>query len=79
MGLADAEAIATEERRQPGRRGRRRRFQEELGRRSGLHRAHVGEIERGEISPTLDSVQLIADALGVTPSELIAVAEKHPP
>jgi transcriptional regulator with XRE-family HTH domain len=52
--------------------------QEELGRRSGLHRAHVGEIERGEISPTLDSVQVIAAALGVTPSKLIADAEQPP-
>ena len=41
--------------------------QEELGRRPGLHRAHVGEIERGEISTTLDSVQLIAAALGSQP------------
>lgn len=51
--------------------------QEELGRLSGLHRAHVGEIERAEISPTLDSVQLIAAALNVAPSQLIAAAEKH--
>ena len=49
--------------------------QEELGRLAGLHRAHVGEIERGEISPTLDSVQVIADALGAPPSHLVALAE----
>jgi transcriptional regulator with XRE-family HTH domain len=48
--------------------------QEELGRRSGLHRAHVGEIERGEISPTLDSVELIATALEVHPADLIRSA-----
>jgi len=51
--------------------------QEELGRRAGLHRAHVGEIERWEISPTLDSVQLIADALKVPPEDLMGSAE-HP-
>jgi len=49
--------------------------QEELGHRSGLHRNHVGEIERGEISPTLDSAQLIAKALAIRLSELIALAE----
>jgi len=49
--------------------------QEELGRLAGLHRAHVGEIERGEISPTLDSVQLLAAALDIPASDLIAAAE----
>jgi XRE family transcriptional regulator, regulator of sulfur utilization len=49
--------------------------QEELGLRTGLHRSHVGEIERAELNPTLKSVELIAEALGVTPSELIASAE----
>jgi XRE family transcriptional regulator, regulator of sulfur utilization len=53
--------------------------QEELGRLAGLHRAHVGEIERGEISPTLDSVQVIAEALGERPSNLLALAEEQPP
>jgi transcriptional regulator with XRE-family HTH domain len=50
--------------------------QEELGHRTGLHRNHVGEIERAELSPTLNSVEVLADALGVTPSELIAFAEQ---
>jgi transcriptional regulator with XRE-family HTH domain len=53
--------------------------QEELGRLAGLHRAHVGEIERGEVSPTLDSVQLIAQALGERASNLMALAEGQPP
>lgn len=52
--------------------------QEELGNRSGLHRAHIGEIERGEISPTLDSLQAIAHALGLPASELLATAESKP-
>jgi transcriptional regulator with XRE-family HTH domain len=58
-------------------RGERQLSQEELGRRAELHRAHVGEIERGEISPTLDSVKSIADALDVRPSELVALAESY--
>jgi transcriptional regulator with XRE-family HTH domain len=51
--------------------------QEELGRRSGLHRAHVGEIERGEVSPTLDSVEAIARALEMRPSDLIQSGEER--
>jgi XRE family transcriptional regulator, regulator of sulfur utilization len=49
--------------------------QEDLGHLSGLHRNHVGQIERGELSPTIDSVELIAKALKVKPSELLARAE----
>ena len=50
--------------------------QEELGNRTGLHRNHVGQVERGELSPTLMSVDVLADALGLPPSELVARAER---
>lgn len=50
--------------------------QEELGHRTGLHRNHVGQIERAELTPTLKSVEVIAEALGTSPSELVARAEK---
>jgi len=33
--------------------------------RSGLHRAHVGEIERGEANVTIQTLKIIADTLGV--------------
>jgi transcriptional regulator with XRE-family HTH domain len=49
--------------------------QEELAHRARLHRNHVGEIERAEVSPTLDTIELIATALNIRPSELIARAE----
>lgn len=49
--------------------------QEELAFRSGLHRTFISMIERGTKSPTFDSMELIADALGVKLSELIARAE----
>jgi len=49
--------------------------QEALGHLSGLHRNHVGEIERGELSPTVDSIDLLAKALKVRPSELMERAE----
>ena len=50
--------------------------QEELGNRTGLHRYHVGQVERGELAPTLKSVEVLADALGLPASELIARSER---
>lgn len=50
--------------------------QEELGHRTGLHRNHVGQIERGELTPTLKSVEVIARALGTGASQLVARAEE---
>jgi transcriptional regulator with XRE-family HTH domain len=50
--------------------------QEELGYRTGLHRNHVGQIERAELTPTLKSVEVIAEALGTSASELVARAEQ---
>jgi transcriptional regulator with XRE-family HTH domain len=49
--------------------------QEELAFRSGLHRTFISMIERGAKSPTFDSMERIAQALGVKLSELIARAE----
>lgn len=39
--------------------------QEELAFRCGLHRTYVGAIERGEKSPTLNTVVALAAGLGV--------------
>jgi len=38
---------------------------------SGLNRAHVGEIERGESNVTIQTLKIIADTLGTTISELV--------
>jgi transcriptional regulator with XRE-family HTH domain len=38
---------------------------------SGLHRAHVGDIERGESNVTLQTMKILADTLGVRVSELV--------
>jgi len=46
--------------------------QEELAERAKLHRTYIGGIERGERNITLDSLQTIANALNITPVELIA-------
>jgi transcriptional regulator with XRE-family HTH domain len=38
---------------------------------TGLHRAHVGEIERGESNTTLQTLKIMADALGVGVGDLV--------
>lgn len=39
--------------------------------RSGLHRAHIGEIERGESNVTLQTLKIIADTLGCRIMDLV--------
>lgn len=51
--------------------------QEELGFRCGIHRTYVSQLERSLKSPTVDVLARLADALGDTPSKLIARAEKR--
>jgi transcriptional regulator with XRE-family HTH domain len=53
--------------------------QEELGFRSGLHRTYVGGIERGERNPSWINIVRLAQALSVTPAELVAAAQEHGP
>ena len=50
--------------------------QEELAHRTGLHRNHVGQIERGELSPTLTTIEVLAAVLETRPSVLVARAEE---
>jgi transcriptional regulator with XRE-family HTH domain len=51
--------------------------QEQLGHESGLHRTYIGGIERGERNPSLQNILRIAEALDVSPSELMAAAERN--
>jgi transcriptional regulator with XRE-family HTH domain len=51
--------------------------QEQLGYDSGLHRTYIGGIERGERNPSLANILRIAEALGVSPSELLAATERN--
>ena len=44
--------------------------QEELGEKAALSYKFVGEVERGEVNPSLDSLMRIANALGVTIGDL---------
>ncbi len=45
--------------------------QDVLADRSGLHRAHIGEIERGETNVTLQTLKTLADALSVRITDLL--------
>lgn len=45
--------------------------QEEFADQIGIHRTYIGGIERGERNPTLTTIWKIADALGVSPRDLM--------
>jgi len=45
--------------------------QEELAGEAGIGMRHLGRIERGEISPTIDTLAKVAAVLGVHPSALL--------
>ena len=47
--------------------------QERLAAIAGLDRSYVGDIERGAVSPTLQTLEKLSTALGVPASELIRV------
>ena len=49
--------------------------QEKLAFRCGSHRNYIGEIERGEKSPSLHIVFALAEGLDISPSELIRMVE----
>ena len=60
------------------RRARKKRglSQEELAWRSELHRTYISMVERAQRSVTIDSLESIAVALGLSASALLASAEK---
>jgi len=45
--------------------------QEEFAHICGLHRSHIGEIERGHANITLATLQIIAQKLKTSPSALL--------
>lgn len=45
--------------------------QEALAHASGLGRVYVGLVERGQVTPSLDTIVRLASALGVTPGRLV--------
>ena len=53
-----------------------RMTQEELAAKASVHRTYVGDIENGRKSPTLDTANRLARALGETLSELMLSCER---
>ncbi|MBP5496755.1 MAG: helix-turn-helix transcriptional regulator [Bacteroidales bacterium] len=49
--------------------------QEELADKCGLHRTYIGFIERGEKSPTLNTVEKILNGLNININELWEVMQ----
>lgn len=45
--------------------------QEKMAAASGLHRTYISLVERAACGVSLDTLEKIADALGVTPAELL--------
>ncbi len=45
--------------------------QDVFAERAGLHRAHVGEIERGESNVTIQTLKLIADTLKIRVTDIV--------
>jgi XRE family transcriptional regulator, regulator of sulfur utilization len=50
---------------------KRKLTQDIFAEKSGLHRAHVGEIERGESNVTIQTLKLIADTLKIKVIDLV--------
>jgi transcriptional regulator with XRE-family HTH domain len=51
--------------------------QEGLSFRAKVNRTYIGELERGEKSPTLDVIDAVAAALAVTPERLVGLASQR--
>jgi transcriptional regulator with XRE-family HTH domain len=51
--------------------------QEELGYESGYHRTYISQLERGQKSPSLQTIFQLAQALNMKPHELVQAVEDH--
>ncbi len=49
--------------------------QEQLGEIAGIHRTHIGFIEQSSRNTTIETLCRVANALEISPSELLIVAE----
>jgi transcriptional regulator with XRE-family HTH domain len=50
--------------------------QSELGKRSGLHRSYIGDLERGARNISVRNLSRMAMALGLSAPRLLAMAER---
>ncbi|QPC95115.1 helix-turn-helix domain-containing protein [Mesorhizobium sp. INR15] len=55
----------------------RKLSQEQLSFISGRTRAYISSVEAGRRNATLDTVEILAKALGVEPAELISASQGH--
>ena len=51
--------------------------QEKLGFESNYHRTYISQLERGQKNPSLKAIFRLAEALGITPSEMIRRIESR--
>lgn len=51
--------------------------QEELAFKAGISAAHLGQIERAEKNPTLETIGKLSDALGVSLSDLFSFEQSN--
>ena len=56
-------------------RNERKLSQEKLAELAGCHPTYIGQIERGEKNPTIESIYKIASALGISLSELFELTD----
>nr|WP_279612484.1 helix-turn-helix transcriptional regulator [Caballeronia sp. BCC1704] len=59
-------------------RGKLGMSQEALAERAGIHRTHISQLERRILNPGLDTLVVIAAALGVEEVDLLAVPTEAP-
>lgn len=50
----------------------RKLTQEQVGEKADLNYKYVGEVERGEVNPSIETLSAIADALNISLSQLFA-------
>jgi transcriptional regulator with XRE-family HTH domain len=50
--------------------------QEELAARSGYHRTYIGQLERGEKSPSLRTLFALGGTLQISPAEMISKVQQ---
>ena len=70
MDLSDAFAVVLKRRRTA-----KKLSKEGLAQRAALHQTYVGLLERGLRNPTIDTANSLAEALGLSLSDMIAEAE----
>ena len=58
-------------------RNERKLSQEELAEISGFHRTYISLLERGEKSPSLNTLHRFSDSLSISLKELISQVEKY--